>query len=56
MNNSEKYLVNNYNSNWMKDLPIEKRFPHEGKIDANNTCEFHYNKYPQLYKSKLVFY
>lgn len=49
MNNSEKYLVNNYNKNWYKDLPKDKRFPHEGRIDGFNTCKFHYDKYPELY-------
>ena len=49
MNNSEKYLINNYNKNWKKDLPIYKRLPHEGLIDAYNTCKFHYDKYPHLY-------
>jgi len=50
MNNSEKYLVNNYNKKWYEDLPKEKRRPHEGLIDAHNTCNFHYNRYPNLYK------
>ena len=31
-------------------IPKEKRYPHEGKIDANKTCDFHYEKYPDLYK------
>ena len=50
MKHSEKYLVNNYSSNWMKDLPVKDRFPHEGKMDGENTCSFHYEKYPNLYK------
>ena len=49
MNNSEKYLVNNYSDKWMENLPINKRFPHEGLIDANKTCHHHYKLYPQLY-------
>ena len=52
MNNSEKYLVKNYNSKWMTNLPIDKRLPHEGLIDANKTCEHHYNLYPHLYHNK----
>lgn len=51
MNNSEKYLVNNYGKKWYKDLPIKDRYAHEGRIDPNKTCPFHYSKYPQLYKS-----
>jgi phosphorylcholine metabolism protein LicD len=50
MNNSEKYLINNYGKFWYKDLPVEKRFPHEGRMDPNKTCEFHFNLYPNLYK------
>mgnify|MGYP001457973497 CR=1 FL=1 len=49
MNNSEKYLINNYKKNWKKDLPVYKRYPHEGKIDGYNTCKFHYDKYPKLH-------
>jgi len=33
--------------------PIPKRIkrrPHEGVIDANNTCSFHFDMYPNLYK------
>lgn len=33
-----------------KMIVKEKRFPHEGKINANKTCNFHYNKYPNLHK------
>jgi phosphorylcholine metabolism protein LicD len=50
MNNYEKYLVNNYGKGWRNVLSIDKRYPHEGIIDADNTCAFHYNKYPKLYK------
>ena len=50
MNNSEKYLQNNYNKNWKNDLVKDKRYPHEGKILANKTCDFHFKKYPNLYK------
>ena len=49
MNNSEKYLVKNYNKKWYKDLVKEERYPHEGKIDGTKTCPFHYEKYPNLY-------
>ena len=49
MNNSEKYLVKNYNKKWYKDLVKEERYPHEGKIDGTQTCKFHYEKYPNLY-------
>lgn len=52
MNNSEKYLVNNYGKDWRKDLPVEKRFPHEGRMDPDKTCNFHYNMYPNIYKKK----
>jgi phosphorylcholine metabolism protein LicD len=30
--------------------PVNERLPHEGKIDANKTCDFHLKKYPNLYK------
>ena len=49
MKNSEKYLINNYGEKWFLDLPKEKRIGHEGKIDAENTCKFHYKMYPNLY-------
>jgi len=49
MNNSKKYLKKNYGP-ITKNVPIEKRFPHEGKMDADKTCAFHYKKYPELYK------
>ena len=49
MNNSEKYLVKNYSDKWMTNLPIDKRLPHEGLIDANKTCDHHSNMYPHLY-------
>ena len=28
----------------------KNRIGHEGKIDANNTCSFQYEKYRNLYK------
>lgn len=51
MNNPNKYLNKKYSKNWTKILPKDKRFPHEGLIDAFNTCKFHYDKYPNLYKN-----
>lgn len=50
MNNPEKYLEKKYSKNWNICLPKNERYPHEGKIDAYKTCEFHYDKYPKLYK------
>ncbi len=50
MKNSEKYLTNKYGKGWVNVLPKEKRIGHEGKISANKTCDFHYTKYPHLYK------
>lgn len=50
MNNPDKYLKKKYGEKWNIILPKNKRFPHEGKIDAFNTCKFHYDKYPKLYK------
>ena len=29
---------------------LNKRYPHEGNIDPNNTFPHHYNLYPYLYK------
>lgn len=49
MNNSEKYLNKNYSKNWYKNLPIKKRYPHEGKMDPTNTCKHHYKLYPTIY-------
>tara|TARA_Y100000389_G_scaffold105292_1_gene102187 strand:+ start:865 stop:1659 length:795 start_codon:yes stop_codon:yes gene_type:complete len=49
-NNGEKYLKGRYkpkNSKYM--LPIKDRYPHEGLLDPNNTCEHHYELYPKLY-------
>tara|TARA_B100000902_G_scaffold399153_1_gene468667 strand:+ start:2814 stop:3614 length:801 start_codon:yes stop_codon:yes gene_type:complete len=50
MKNSEKYLTNKYGKGWVNVLPKEKRIAHEGKIDAENTCKFHYDKYPNIHK------
>ena len=49
MQNSEKYLRRNYGSKWFKDLPLNKRYPHEGKIDPDKTCPHHKQKYPHLH-------
>lgn len=51
MQNSEKYLRRNYGSKWFKDLPINKRYPHEGNIYPDKTCPHHKQKYPHLYVS-----
>jgi len=48
--NSEKYLVNNYGENYYIDLPIEKRYPHEGQPRPNKICKHHYVLYPTMYK------
>lgn len=54
MNNSEKYLNQKFGRKWHLEKPFslskEKRYPHEGKVDGENTCNFHYKKYPNLYK------
>lgn len=50
MKNSEKYLTNKYGKGWVNVLPKNKRIGHEGKIDAEKTCDFHYKMYPNLYK------
>lgn len=49
MNNSEKYLDKKFGVQWRKPLPKELRFGHEGRMDAENTCAFHYDKYPELH-------
>ena len=49
MNNPDKYLDYKYGKNWRKYLPVEKRFPHEGRMDPDKTCDFHYDMYPKLY-------
>jgi hypothetical protein len=49
-NNSEKYLKARYkpkNSKYM--IPIKERYPHEGLLDPNNTCNHHFKLYPKLY-------
>lgn len=51
-NNYEKILDQQYGPNWREILPIEQRYPHEGKVTALITCPFHYEKYTNLY-SKL---
>jgi phosphorylcholine metabolism protein LicD len=48
--NSEKYLVNNYGENYYNDLPIEKRYPHEGQPRPDKICKHHYSLYPTIYK------
>lgn len=48
MNNADKYLDHKYGENWRKILPVEKRFPHEGRMSCK-PCEFHYKMYPKLY-------
>jgi len=49
-NNTNLILTKYYGKNYMKMLPKDKRYPHEGIIDSNKTCDFHYKKYPALYK------
>jgi lipopolysaccharide cholinephosphotransferase len=48
-NNYEKILDQQYGPEWREILPVEKRYPHEGKVDALTTCQFHYKMYPELY-------
>jgi LicD family len=48
--NSSKYLVNNYGKFYYKDLPVEKRYPHEGLLVPNKVCDHHYKLYPHMYK------
>ena len=48
-NNYKLFLTKEYGKNWMKILPVSKRFPHEGRFDPYNTCKFHYKMYPKLY-------
>lgn len=50
MNNPEKYLDHKYGKGWRTILPVNQRFSHEGKMDANKTCDFHFEKYPKIYK------
>lgn len=52
MNNSEKYLTKKYGKKWTVILPIEKRYPHEGKMNPYNTCDHHYKIYPELYNNE----
>jgi len=52
MNKSEKYLTNKYGKKWTEILPVNKRYPHEGKIDPYNPCEHHYELYPELYNNE----
>lgn len=49
MNNSEKYLDNKFGVQWRQPLPKELRFGHEGRMDGENTCAFHYDMYPELH-------
>jgi hypothetical protein len=51
MNNPKKYLDTKYGKKWITILPKDQRCPHEGKMDANKTCAFHYEKYPELYNN-----
>jgi len=48
-NNYEKYLNNTFGDNWIELLDKDERFPHEGKMDGENTCKFHYEKYPNIH-------
>ena len=48
-NNSDKYIKKWY-SNYKQMPPIEKRYPHEGKINPNNISKNMKQKYKQLYK------
>lgn len=54
MKNTEKYLDYVYGKEWIHLFPKEKRIAHEGKIDAFNTCPFHYEKYPELYNKHKI--
>ena len=52
-NNPYGYLNWRYGNNWLKEhrnMPINKRYPHEGLSDPFNTCNHHYKIYPDMYK------
>lgn len=53
-NNAKKYLINNYGKTYYNDLPIKKRYPHEGIMDSQNTCMHHYKLYPNMYSPKNI--
>jgi len=50
--NPDKMLDLHYGKKWREIPPISSRYPHEGRIDPNNTCEHHYKMYPNLYPSR----
>lgn len=50
--NPEMILDLHYGKKWRKKPKIKDRYPHEGVLDPNNTCKFHFKMYPELYFQK----
>jgi len=47
-NKYQQYSVDNWGSYPPRMLSLADRYPSKGKIDPNNTCDFHMNLYPKL--------
>jgi hypothetical protein len=48
-NKYKEYSKLNWGSYPPKVLDKDKKFPHEGIINPNKTCKFHYKMYPNMY-------
>ena len=49
-NNYDLVLTNLYGKKYMKQVPVDKRIPHEGRIDPYHAPKWMKDKYPELYK------
>lgn len=49
--NNSDLVLKQYYGDYLKELSVEKRYPHEGIIiDPDKPCKFMIKKYPNLYK------
>ncbi len=48
-NKYKEYCIKNWGSYPPKLIEVRRRYPHEGVVDPDKTCEFHKNKYKKLY-------
>jgi phosphorylcholine metabolism protein LicD len=49
-NNYDLVLTNIFGKDYMKQVPVDKRIPHEGRVDPYHAPKWMKDKYPELYK------
>lgn len=51
-NNYQKYSITNWKQYPPPLIPVSKRYPHEGPIEANRPCPLNVKNYPKLYQNQ----